>query len=126
MWTAIEWAARIVFVAFFVMSGVNHLVNRRALAAYAGSKNVPAPGLAVVVTGVMLLAGAILILIGWHADWGAWLLVLFLVPTAFLMHNYWVETDPMQRANQQAHFWKNLTIAAAAVLYAIHVRGAAP
>jgi uncharacterized membrane protein YphA (DoxX/SURF4 family) len=123
MWTLLEWVARILFVAFFIMSGVSHLVNRQGLTAYAQSKKLPAAGPAVVVSGLMMLAGAVMILVDWHPDWGAWLLVLFLVPAAFTMHNYWTETDPGARANQQAHFWKNITIAAAAILYAASVRG---
>jgi uncharacterized membrane protein YphA (DoxX/SURF4 family) len=122
-WALVAWIGRIFFVAMFVMSGIGHLVQLKGMTAYAQSKGVPAPSLAVAGTGVMLLVAAAMILTGWNAFWGAWLLVLFLVPTAFMMHNYWVESDPMMRANQQAHFWKNITIAAGAVLYAVCLRG---
>lgn len=122
-WTLLWWVGKLLFVAFFVMSGLNHLMNVKGLAGYAQSKHVPAPALAVVGTGLLLLAGSAMILVNWHAGLGAWLLVLFLVPTAFMMHNYWAETDPMARANQSAHFWKNITLAAAAMLYALAQRG---
>ena len=123
-WTVLEWVGRIFFVAMFVLNGVNHLVNHKALTAYAQSKQVPAAPVAVVVTGLMMLAGSAMILVGWHMVWGAWLLFAFLVPVAFIMHNYWAETDPMSKANQRAHFWKNITIAAAALLMAVgHGRG---
>lgn len=121
LWTAADWAGRIVLVVFFIMSGFTHLAKRQAMTAYAQSKHIPFAGPAVVVTGLMMLAGAVLILLNWHPLWGATLLVAFLVPTAFLMHNFWVETDPMQKANQQAHFWKNLTIASLVILYAVSV-----
>jgi putative oxidoreductase len=86
---------------------------------------VPVPALALAVTGVMLLAGGLSILLRWHSTVGAGLLVAFLVPTAFIMHNFWVESDPMMKANQMAHFWKNLTLSGAAILYAVaHHRGA--
>ncbi|MGH7568934.1 MAG: DoxX family protein [Gemmatimonadales bacterium] len=121
LWTAAEWVGRIGIVVFFVMSGINHLANRKAMTAYAQSKNVPVAGGAVIVTGLMMLAGAVMILVNWHPLWGCALLVAFLVPTAILMHNFWAETDPMQKANQQAHFWKNLTIASLVILYAVSV-----
>lgn len=123
VWTLLEWAGKILFVAYFVMSGVNHLVNHKAVTGYAQSKNVPAPGVAVAVTGLMMLAAAPMILFNWHLAWGAWLLVLFLVPTAFIVHDYWAEADPMTKAGQKAQFWKNITIAGAALLMAIGHRG---
>ncbi len=121
IWAVATWVGKIGFVAFFLMSGIMHLVNAKAMTAYAQSKRVPMAGAAVIVSGLMMLAGAAMILFAWHAIWGAALLVAFLVPAALLMHNFWVETDPMMKANQMAHFWKNLTIAAAAVLYAVCV-----
>jgi uncharacterized membrane protein YphA (DoxX/SURF4 family) len=117
--TWLEWVGKLLFVAFFVMSGINHLVNLRAMTGYAQSKKVPAPGVAVVATGVMMLVASAFILSGWNAPWGYRLLAIFLLPTAIMMHNYWVETDPMTRANQQAQFWKNITIAGAAIMMAV-------
>jgi uncharacterized membrane protein YphA (DoxX/SURF4 family) len=123
MWTVALWVGKLGFVAYFVMAGIGHLTNYKGMTGYAQSKKVPFAGAAVVVSGLMMLAGAALILFSWHPIWGAALLVAFLVPAAFLMHNFWVETDPMMKAGQMAHFWKNLTIAAGAVLYAVCVHG---
>jgi len=58
------------------------------------------------------------ILLGYKPKIGAWLIFLFLVPTAFLMHNFWAILDPMQSQNQMAHFMKNLSMAGAALLIA--------
>jgi putative oxidoreductase len=49
---------------------------------------------------------------------GIALLVIFLVPTAFVMHNFWAEQDPMAKANQMAHFLKNIALAAAVTMLA--------
>ena len=125
LWVALEWVGRVLFAWFFIMSGVNHLRNTKAIAGYAGSKHVPAPIPATVVSGLMLLGGGVTILVGWHAIVGAAALVLFLLPAAFLIHNYWTQTDPMMRAGEQAQFWKNITLAGATLLYAVaHHRGA--
>jgi|GraSoi2013_115cm_1033766.scaffolds.fasta_scaffold23276_3 uncharacterized membrane protein YphA (DoxX/SURF4 family) len=123
IWTVALWVGKIGFAAFFIMSGIGHLTNAKMMTAYAQSKKVPLAGAAVLVSGLMMLAGAVMILVSWHPIWGAALLVAFLLPAAFLMHNYWVETDPMMKAGQMAQFWKNLTIAAGAVLYAVCVHG---
>jgi len=121
LWTIAEWVGRVGFVALFVMSGIAHLTNHKAMALYAQSKHVPLAGVYVALTGLMMLAGSVMILLHWHPIRGAGLLILFLVPTAFLMHNFWVETDPRMRANEKAHFWKNLTIASGALLYAVAI-----
>ena len=121
IWAVATWVGKVGFVAFFVISGVNHLVNHKGMTAYAQSKHIPLPGVAVAVTGLMMLAGSAMILLFWHPIWGAALLVAFLVPTALLMHNFWTETDAMIKANQMAHFWKNVTMAAGATLYAVAV-----
>ncbi len=119
IWTVADWVGRGGFVAYFVMSGINHLVNHKAMAAYAQSKKVPLAGVVVVVTALMMFTGSAMILLHWHPIRGAAFIVAYVVPTAFFMHNYWAETDAMMKANQLAHFWKNITIAGGAVLYAV-------
>ncbi|MBU6383099.1 MAG: DoxX family protein [Verrucomicrobia bacterium] len=58
---------------------------------------------------VMELLGALSILLGVKEKWGAWLLVLFLVPTTVIMHQFW-SVDPSMREQQLAHFLKNMAI----------------
>jgi uncharacterized membrane protein YphA (DoxX/SURF4 family) len=125
IWEIGEWVGKIGIAAFFVMSGVNHLINYQRMTAHARSKKIPLAPVAVVVSALIILAGSAMVLLRWHAIWGSGLLVLFILPSAALMHNFWVEADPAARSNQRAHFWKNLTIAAGVVLYAVGVhRGA--
>ena len=107
---------RVVFSFFFIYSGFNHLTKLSMYAQYAGGSGVPAPTLAVIVTGLMLLAGGLSILLGVQPRWGALLLVAFLIPVAFMIHRFWGLTDPMMAANQAAHFWKNIALAGAALM----------
>ena len=108
--------ARVFFSVFFIMSGYNHLTKLGMMAQYAGSQGVPAPKLAVPVTGLMLLGGGFSILLGFEPRIGALLLVAFLVPTAILMHRFWGVADPMVAQNQFIHFWKNIALASAALM----------
>lgn len=107
---------RVVFSFFFIYSGFNHLTKLNMMAQYAGSAGVPAPTLAVAVTGLMLLGGGLSILLGVRPRWGALLLLVFLVPTSFMMHKFWGISDPMMAANQAGHFWKNMSLAGAALM----------
>jgi len=110
---------RVVFSAFFIISGVNHLLKTKQMAEYAKTAgNVPAPAVAVVLTGLMLLGGGLSLLLGYHPRIGSLLLFVFLVPTAFMMHQFWKVSDPMQKAGEMAQFWKNITLAGAALYIA--------
>ena len=107
---------RILFSMIFIGSGLNHLMNSQATAQYAETKGVRSAKPAVILSGLMILAGGIMVLLGWNRSIGAWLLVVFLVPTAFMMHAFWKETDPMAKQNEMAHFLKTLALAGAALL----------
>ena len=107
---------RVLFSVFFMISGYNHLTKTAMMAQYAGSQGVPLPKLAVPVTGLMLVAGGLSILLGFEPRIGALLVVAFLVPTAFMMHRFWGLTDPMVAQNQMIHFWKNIVMAGAALM----------
>lgn len=106
---------RILFGGFFIMSGINHFTNVKMMSVYAGSKNVPAPGLAVIGTGIMLVAGGLSVLLGLLPIVGLLLLILFLIPTSVLMHDFWTIQDPMQRAAEQVNFLKNIALTGAAL-----------
>jgi uncharacterized membrane protein YphA (DoxX/SURF4 family) len=107
---------RIVFSFFFIYSGFNHLTKLTMMSQYAGASGVPAPTLSVAVSGLMLLAGGLSILLGVQPRWGAVLIALFLVPAAFMVHKFWGIADPMMAANQAAHFWKNIALTGACLM----------
>ncbi|HEV8304121.1 MAG TPA: DoxX family protein [Gemmatimonadales bacterium] len=114
---AVEFViGRVLFSAMFIMSGIQHLTKLQMMSQYAASQKVPAPKVAVGVTGLMLIAGGLSILLGVQVPLGTALLVVFLIPTAFFMHRFWGLADPMQAAVQRAHFMKNITLAGAALL----------
>lgn len=110
--------ARLLFSAVFLMSGIGHLTQLNNMAQYAASKGVPAPKFMVPLTGLMILLGGLSMLLNYQVKIGAILLIVFLIPAAILMHNFWKTADPMEKATQQAHFLKNLALAGAAFLIA--------
>lgn len=86
---------RILFVFLFLYSSLGHLTATDQLAGYAASKGVPASRPAVLISGLLLLVGGIFVLFGIWADLGALLLVIFLLPTAYLMHGFWRESGKL-------------------------------
>jgi uncharacterized membrane protein YphA (DoxX/SURF4 family) len=118
--TAIHVVGRVLFSMMFIMSGMNHLMKLNDMSAYAESKGVPAPKVLTAVSGLMIMVGGVLVLIGWHRFIGAGLIAVFLLPTAMQMHAFWKETDPAARMNEMAHFMKDMAMAGAALLIAFY------
>ena len=106
---------RILFVVLFLFSSLGHLTATDQLAGYAASKGVPAPKPAVLISGLLLLAGGVMVLLGVWADLGALLLVIFLLPTAYLMHGFWRESGEA-RMNEQVQFNKDVALAGASLM----------
>jgi putative oxidoreductase len=108
--------ARVLFALIFISSGISHLTKLEAMTGYAQYKKVPAAKFSVVLSGLMILIGGLYIAFGVYADLGALLLALFLIPTAFLMHAFWKETDPTAKQNETIGFFKDLSLAGAALI----------
>jgi len=109
--------ARIVLGAYYLFNAMNHFSMFGMMAGYVASKGVPAPELAVVVSGLLLLVGGTSIITGYKPTIGITALVVFLVPVTFIMHNFWVEQDQMMQLNQMVNFLKNIALMASTVMF---------
>ena len=69
-------------------------------------------------SGVLAILGGLGVALGYKATWGAWLLVVFLVPVTLMMHRFWGLTDPAAGMMQQVMFMKNLALLGTALLIA--------
>ncbi len=107
---------RILYAALFLISAPGHF--KAGTIAYAAGKGVPLASISVPLSGVIALLGGLSILLGFKAQYGAWLIVIFLVPVTFMMHDFWTVADPMMRQMQQINFEKNLALLGAALLIA--------
>ena len=107
---------RILFAIMFVSGGLNHLTKAEAMAGYAGFKKVPAPKLANLVSGVLLIAGGLSVILGVYADLGALVLAVLLVLMALKMHDFWAQTDAQAKQNETINFFKNISMAGGALI----------
>lgn len=105
---------RIFYSAIFITAAPGHF--QEGTIAYAASHGVPMPHLLVPISGAMAFLGGLSVLLGLKARYGAWLLVLFLVPVTLTMHNYWAVSDPVMRGTQHIMFMKNLSMLGAALM----------
>jgi putative oxidoreductase len=109
---------RILYGGFFLISGINHFTKMSSYKPYVASKGVPAPALAVVVSGLLLFLGGLSVLVGFWPYIGLLLIVVFLLGATPAMHNFWKATDPMARMNDQINFMKNVALLGAALAMA--------
>ena len=112
---------RVLFALLFINSGITHLTKLPAMVGYATYKKIPAAKFYVIVTGLMILTGGLYVALGVYADLGALLIALFLIPTAFLMHAFWRESDATAKAGESAHFFKDISLAGAALIICVLV-----
>lgn len=116
---------RILFALLFINSGIAHFTKNAAMTGYAQYKKVPMAKVSVYVSGIMILLGGLYIALGFYADLGALLIAIFLIPTAFLMHAFWKESDATAKQNESIAFFKDLSLAGAALIIFALLRGGA-
>ncbi|HVA67475.1 MAG TPA: DoxX family protein [Elusimicrobiota bacterium] len=105
---------RALFSAIFLIAAPNHF--RAGTIAYAAAQGVPLASLAVPLSGLIAIAGGLSILTGFKAKWGAWLIVLFLVPVTLMMHKFWGLSNPQAAMMNQIMFMKNMSMLGGALL----------
>lgn len=108
---------RIIFGGYFAFSGINHFLRLSGMAEYAKSKGVLYPHLAVAFTGILLLLGGLSILFGTYPRIGILFLLIFLLPTTFIMHNFWTIQDPQFKMIEMINFLKNLALLGATLMF---------
>jgi putative oxidoreductase len=115
---AVFLIGRILFAGLFVASGLmGHLAAYPQSRGYAQSKGIPMAGPAVFVSGVGIVAGGLGIAIGVWPDLAALGIAVFLFFTAFFMHRFWKETEPMARIAELTQFQKDLALLGAALVF---------
>jgi len=105
---------RILITAIFLISGYHKIIGFSAVAGMMGKMGMPLPELLLAGAIVFELGGGLMVLLGWHARWGALLLFVFTIPATLMFHNFWA-VDAAQYQNQFNHFLKNLAILGALV-----------
>jgi uncharacterized membrane protein YphA (DoxX/SURF4 family) len=97
--TWVEIAGMLLIVGFFLIAGMLNLIPERVrdhIDRMAGF-GVPFPA-ATFWTGIALqFTGCALLLAGWHAEAGAWCLIVFTLVANAIFHRYWIVQDPARR-----------------------------
>ena len=114
--------ARAMLAATFIISAVRHLTHWSAALDEMAGDAMPRSSLLLIGSIALRLAGGLSVLLGFRARSGAALLVLFVVPAAFLAHDFWVMPEA-RRTHETVEFLNNMAIAAGALLVVLNGAG---
>lgn len=106
---------RVMFSLLFLGAAMGHLIRSDAMANFAASRGVPQPQAATLLSGLLIGAGGLMVLLGIWADLGALFLFVFLMGTTFMVHRFWWETGDL-RMQMQVQFMKDLSLAGASLM----------
>jgi len=103
---------KLLLVTLFLVAGTLNLMPARVkdhIDRMAGF-GVPLPALAFWFGMAMEFAGCALVLSGWHADIGVWLLIAFTAVAGTIFHRFWRVDDPARRQSLRIALLNNIAV----------------
>jgi len=95
---------------FFILNGINHLINTHIYKEYSAKKGLMSPTLMVRISGVALIFGGLSLATGFLKIYGIIGLSIFLIIASFTLHQFWKEEDTEMKLLEGMHFAKNMAI----------------
>jgi putative oxidoreductase len=105
---------RILFSTIFMYSSIANFSDYFVYEATA--KGIPYSCVIVPFVGILELLAGLSILTGFMAKWGAWLIIIIMLPVTFIMHDFWNIDDPVKHQLVLMTFMRNLSIIGAALM----------
>lgn len=97
----IPFLGRVFISVIFLFAGVEALLNFPSKILQLEGAGVAAPELFMGIAIALCFAGSLSLILGWRTRFGAFLLILFLVPVTLIMHIY---------PGELTEVWKNLAL----------------
>jgi putative oxidoreductase len=101
--------ARLCLAAVFLVAGISKLVYFDQTAQAMASKGLPSVPLLLICAAVVEIVGGLFLIFGYKARFGALILLLYLIPTTAIFHDFW-NSGAADQVAQQTNFLKNLAI----------------
>lgn len=108
---------RILTGAFYIYHASHNFLSIRNVISRVAFKGIPFPGLAVVISEILLIVAGLSFITGFLPTIGVCAAVLFLVPVTFIMHNFWAIEDKQLKRMQTVNFTKNIIIIASSLMF---------
>jgi putative oxidoreductase len=116
----LRFIARAAFAWIFITAGYGVLTKPGArVDLVAKSLPLPQPELLVRLNGASMVVGGTALALGIKPRLAALGLAAALVPTTYVAHRYWEQSDPAMKRNHQVHFNKNVGLIGGLLTYAL-------
>lgn len=122
--SGLDTVGRLLIVACFLVTGVSNLTRARIddhverMAAF----GTPFPAAAFWLGLALQFTGCALLATGWHADIGAWCLIVFTVAATAIFHRFWRMQDPLRRNLSRLMLLNNTGVLGGLLLLLANVR----
>src|SRR5947207_5866789 len=104
-----DLAARILIALIFLVAGIGKVMDWSGTAEHMAAKGMTAIPFFLTMAILFELGAGTCVLVGWQTRWAAVALIVFLIPTTLIFHNFWTMAGTERMDNMQ-HFLKNLAI----------------
>ena len=108
---------RILVGGYYLQSAFHHFTQVGHMARAAAAHGVPAPEVAVIGAGLLLLVAGLSFLLGLFPRIGVAAVVLFLVPVTLIMHAFWADHGLAQQQNDIINFTKNIALLGSSLMF---------
>jgi putative oxidoreductase len=109
--------ARLLLTALFFVSAAGKFINVDGVTNTLAARGIPQPMLSGYLFAALEMIGALSVLFGYKARWGAVLLLLLTAGTILISHNFW-DMEGLDRVRNQTQALKNLAIMGGLLLLA--------
>ena len=111
------FVGRVLVGFFFLVMGFNHFGNLAEMTTMVAEVGLPAPMVAVVISGILLVLAGISFVLGFQPPIGVLAGALFLVPVSLVMHDFWAIEDPAARQQELTTFLRNIGLLGAVMVF---------
>ena len=120
----LEAAGRLLIIFFFVVAGLFNLTAERIRehTEHLAGFGVPLPAAAFWAGITLQFSGCALLLADWHAEIGAWCLIVFTVAATAIFHRFWSMQDPMRRNFSRLMLLNNTGVLGGLILLLANLR----
>jgi len=108
--------SRLLFGFVLAFMGLNHFMMTDGLAGYSEAKGIPAPRLATLFSGGLLIFGGLGVATGAFVTLAAGGLAVFLLASAVTIHDFWAVPEDQQQ-DEMTSFLKNTVMAGASLAF---------
>ena len=118
-------SGQLILVFYFLISAIGNLSRERAksLIGRMAELHAPFPTLSYWIGTALQFAGSLLLVSGWHPEFGVYCMIVFLVTVSAIFHRFWIIPDPVHCEWAKRMLMANIAIVGGLLLLLENLRG---